>query len=106
MNELEQIFTEMLNHIDEHKEAYNKPQWTNEAIVKTWIKTNEIKLKNLFISGVTNCAILETMHQQVFTEFHNLRKQKGNARYIQIDGKEANEIIRLGKLATKKEHCL
>ena len=55
MNELEQIFTEMLNHIDDHKEAYNKPQWTNQAIVKTWIKTNESKLKNLFISGVSNC---------------------------------------------------
>jgi len=53
MNELEQIFTEMLNHVDDHKEAYNKPQWTNEAIVKTWIKTNESKLKNLFISGVS-----------------------------------------------------
>ena len=53
MNELEQIFTEMLNHIDDHKEAYNKPQWTNEAIVKTWIKTNESKLKNLFIPGVS-----------------------------------------------------
>ena len=53
MNELEQIFTEMLNHIDDHKEAYNKPQWTNEAIVKTWVKTNESKLKNLFISGVS-----------------------------------------------------
>ncbi len=52
MNELEQIFTEMLNHIDDHKESYNKPQWTNEAIVKTWIKTNENKLKNLLISGV------------------------------------------------------
>jgi len=53
MNELEQIFTEMLNHVDDHKEAYNKPQWTNEAIVKTWIKTNESKLKNLFISGAS-----------------------------------------------------
>lgn len=53
MKELQQIFTEMLNHIDEHKEAYNKPQWTNEAIVKTWIKTNEHKLKNLFIPIVS-----------------------------------------------------
>lgn len=44
----------MLNHIDDHKEAYDKPQWTNEAIVKTWIKTNESKLKNLFISGVSH----------------------------------------------------
>ncbi len=106
MNELEQIFTEMLNHKDEHWQAYNKPQWDNNKIVKAWIKTNESKLKNLFISGVTNCAILETMHQQVFTEFHNLRKQKGNTEFIQVNGKEANEIIRLGKLATKKEHCL
>ncbi len=48
MEKLQQIFTEMLNHIDDHKEAYNKSQWTNEAIVKTWIKTNEHKLKKLF----------------------------------------------------------
>lgn len=54
MKELQQIFTEMLNHIDSHKEAYDKPQWTNEAIVKTWIKTNEHKLKNLFIPKVSN----------------------------------------------------
>lgn len=60
MNELEHIFIEMLNHIDDHKEAYNKPQWTNEAIVKTWIKTNESKLKNLFISSVVNCVYVVT----------------------------------------------
>ncbi len=61
MNELEQIFTEMLNHIDDHKEAYDKPQWTNEAIVKTWIKTNESKLKNLFISGVVKSFYCDNM---------------------------------------------
>jgi len=51
---LEEIFTEMLNHIDNHKEAYKKPQWTNESIVKNWIKKNEHKLKNLFIPIVSN----------------------------------------------------
>lgn len=47
MNELKQIFTDMLNHIDDHKEAYNKPQWTNEAIVNSWVKTNKIKLNKI-----------------------------------------------------------
>ena len=55
MKELEQIFTEMLNNIEDHKQTYNKPEWTNEVIVQTWIKANEHKLKNLFISGVSNC---------------------------------------------------
>jgi hypothetical protein len=52
MKGLEQIFTEMLNHIDKHKQAYNKPQWTNEAIVKSWVNTKKPDLKKLFISGV------------------------------------------------------
>jgi hypothetical protein len=52
MKELEQIFTEMLNHIDKHKEAYCKPEWTNGAIVKAWVNTQKPELKKLFISGV------------------------------------------------------
>ena len=50
MNELENIFIEMLNHIDDHKESYNKNEWTNEAIVKTWIRANDHRLKKLFIN--------------------------------------------------------
>jgi len=56
MNELEQIFTEMLNNIDDHKQTYSKPEWTNKLIVQTWIKANEHKLKNLFISGVSKSS--------------------------------------------------
>jgi len=52
MEELEKIFIEMLDHIDNHKESYNKPQWTNEAIVKTWLKANEHKLKLLGIADI------------------------------------------------------
>lgn len=53
MNGLEQIFTEMLNNIDDHRQTYSKPEWTNKLIVQTWIKANEHKLKNLFIPGVS-----------------------------------------------------
>jgi hypothetical protein len=106
MNELKQIFTDMLNHIDNHKQAYNLPEWTNERIVNAHIKTHETKLKKLFISGVVDSAVLETMHDEIFNEFHELRKKKGNNLSIDIDGKEVNEIIRLGKLKAKREHCL
>jgi hypothetical protein len=47
MEKLIEIFTEMLNHIDNHNYAYKKPQWTNRQIVETWVKTNESKLKNI-----------------------------------------------------------
>jgi len=63
---------------------------------------NAIKKCNL--AFVSNCAILETMHQRIFDEFHNLRATKGNPRYVTIDGKIMNELIRVGKLVTKKEH--
>jgi len=106
MKELKQIITEMLNHIDNHKQAYNLPEWTNERIANAQIKTHETKLKKLFISGVIDSAVLETMHNEIFNEFHELRKKKGNSLSIEIDGKEVNEIIRLGKLKAKSEHCL
>lgn len=40
--EILSIFTEMLEHIENHYEAYGK--WTNEEIVKTWMKTHEHRL--------------------------------------------------------------
>lgn len=40
--EILKIFTEMLEHIENHKPAYKK--WTNEQIVRTWIKTHEHRL--------------------------------------------------------------
>jgi hypothetical protein len=45
IKELERIFTEMLNHIDEHKEVYIK--WSNEGIVKTWVKTKKTELEKI-----------------------------------------------------------
>lgn len=45
----------MLNNIDDNKETYSKPEWTNKVIVQTWIKAHETQLKKLFISGVRNC---------------------------------------------------
>lgn len=78
MEELQQIFTEMLNHIDKHKEAYDKPQWTNEAIVKTWIKTNQHKLKNLFIPIVSQrselLAFAKKMQDIGFNEMDDAEK--------------------------------
>lgn len=53
MNELKQIFTNMLNHIDNHKQSYSSPEWTNERIVNAYIKTHEAKLKKLFIPSVS-----------------------------------------------------
>ena len=59
MKGLEKIFTEMLNHIDDHKEAYNNDkQWTNQAIVKTWINNSESELKKLGICGVSGSAFV------------------------------------------------
>ena len=84
MNELEQIFTEMLNHIDDHKEAYNKPQWTNEAIVKTWIKTNESKLKNLFISGVSNPLNVFLVGDNVYFGHKKAKVIWTSVRYVDI----------------------
>ena len=40
--EIIKIFSEMLEHIDNHKPAYEK--WTNEQIVKTWVETNKHRL--------------------------------------------------------------
>ena len=60
----------------------------------------------LILSGVIDNTVLETMHNEIFNEFHELRKKKGNSLSIEIDGKEVNEIIRLGKLKAKSEHCL
>ncbi len=74
MNELEQIFTEMLNHIDDHKEAYDKPQWTNEAIVKTWIKTNESKLKILGIGGVVKSFTAKQVADMLFKDFSTVEQ--------------------------------
>lgn len=52
MEELEKIITAMLDHIDEHKDAYNKPQWSNKLIVRAWLKTHQEQVKNCLISGV------------------------------------------------------
>ena len=53
MEELKKIFTDMLDHIDNHKDAYKNPEWTNERIVDVWIKTNEAKLKSNVIHDVS-----------------------------------------------------
>lgn len=52
MEELEKIFTEMLNHIDKHKESYNKPQWDNKSIVKAWVKSHDSRLKEAITKKV------------------------------------------------------
>lgn len=67
---------------------------------------NESAITNWAISLCTNTLkeALETMHQETFNAFHDLREDKQSKRYITIDGKDANEIIRLGKIATKKQH--
>jgi len=71
MEELEKIFIEMLDHIDDHKESYNKPQWTNEAIVKTWLKVNEHKLKLLGIDDVLESAcICDEMRRQKVDSYY------------------------------------
>lgn len=57
MEILIEIFTEMLNHIDNHQYAYKNPQWTNRQIVEAWVKTNEAKLKNIGdIASVITCV--------------------------------------------------
>lgn len=54
INELTEIFTDMLNHIDFHKEGYNKNKWTNEDIVKTWIRSNKFRIEKIFNPNKTN----------------------------------------------------
>ena len=76
MNELEQIFTEMLNNIDDCKQVYNKPEWDNRKIVQTWIKAHETQLKKLFISGVSNCKT-EPKLGKLETELGKLEKVHG-----------------------------
>ena len=39
---------------------------------------NPHESKALNITNVTKCAILETMHEEIFNEFHKLRRGKGN----------------------------
>lgn len=46
---LQDVFVKMLDHIEHHKEAYDKPQWTNDAIVRIWIKTCETELDEILI---------------------------------------------------------
>lgn len=48
---LQGVFSDMLNHIEAHKEAYNKDQWTNENIVKAWIQSNEPRLNNISLGN-------------------------------------------------------
>ena len=50
MEELQIILESMLNHIDKHKEVYNKEEWTNEKIAKVLIKINKHNLENITIS--------------------------------------------------------
>lgn len=50
--------------------------------------------------------MLETMHQKVTEQFHVLREKKGGDESMLIDGMELNEIVRLAKIETKKEHSL
>jgi hypothetical protein len=54
MNGLDEVFIEMLNHIDNHEEGYKG--WSNEDIVKTWIVAQDHKIKNLFISNVSKSS--------------------------------------------------
>ena len=52
MEELKGLIEELLNHIDNHKEAYNKPEWTNKNIVNAWFRSYDHKFKNLGLFSV------------------------------------------------------
>lgn len=47
MENLKLLIVDLLNHIDNHKEGYNKEQWTNENIVNTWLKSHDHLFKPL-----------------------------------------------------------
>ena len=53
MEELKGLIEELLNHIDNHKEAYNKPEWTNKNIVNAWFRSYDHKFKNLGLFSVS-----------------------------------------------------
>ena len=53
MEELKGLIEELLNHIDDHKEAYNKPEWTNKNIVNAWFRSYDYKFKNLGLFSVS-----------------------------------------------------
>ena len=76
MEKLIEIFTEMLNHIDNHNYAYKKPQWTNRQIVETWVKTNESKLKNIgdiaSVSKIPNGVLAKNKCEEIMQELDNL----------------------------------
>lgn len=91
MEELQKIFTEMLDHIDDHRKAYDKPQWTNEAIVKVWIKTKESELKNLFIYGVSNCADLKPTH--LLQKKMSIKRER--AKYLKELGYSIRDIMKI-----------
>lgn len=104
MEILQKVFTDMLNHIDTHKESYSTGQWTNDNIVKTWIINYKQELEKIHVANKINFDLIETMHNNVFNEFHAFRKRQNPDRtVIMLDGKEMNEIIRLAKQATRKE---
>lgn len=79
-----------------------------EAIRKKWLD----EMPERIISG-DNCtyaewleklvdSILQDMHQYAFDEFHKHRKVYGTGKVVCIDGKDFNEILRLGKLKAKE----
>lgn len=48
-------------------------------------------------------SVLQDMHRYAFDEFHKHRKKNTQDFKISLDGKEFNEILRLGKLKVKEE---
>ena len=72
MEELKGLIEELLNHIDKHKESYDKPEWTNKNIVNAWFRSYDHKFKSLGLFS-KQCVNEENIYRMLH-EFRNWNK--------------------------------
>jgi len=75
MEELKGLIEELLNHVDDHKEAYNKPDWTNKNIVNAWFRSHDYKFKNLGLFSVSN-------RRELLIDFLTSLEKGGGNRFV------------------------
>ena len=59
--------------------------------------------KNNFINKL-KLELVESVHKHTFSAFHSYRRKYSNKTIVSLNGKEMNEIIKVGKIKAK-QYC-
>jgi len=89
MDKLKGLIVDLLKHIDDHKEAYKKDEWTNENIVNAWFKMYDHEFKKL---GLFNISVSDIDLKELFPyeNIEEARPTRPEVRILKYNARQAD----------------